>query len=143
MDPQSEKPAINTDPTSWPEAWPNALDLTPEWDGFWYGYFGRGVNNSDFETFFVMDDSKDKEWSRVPFNYYPLSSDLDRGGLGLRVEVRGFQWSQVLAEDIIFWHYDIVNLAEYDYPTTNLDFILIAELEELMTLKMITLHLMF
>lgn len=122
IDPQSEKPAINTDPTSWPESWPNALDLTPEWDGFWYGYFGRGVNNSDFETFFVMDDSKDKEWSRVPFNYYPLASDLDRGGLGLRVEVRGFQWSQVLAEDIIFWHYDIVNLADYDYPTTIFGF---------------------
>ncbi len=122
MNPQSEKPAINTDPTSWPEFWPSALDLTTDWNGFWYGYFGRGVNNSDFETFFVMDDSKDKEWSRVPFNYYPLNSDLDRGGLALRVEVRGFQWSQVLAEDIIFWHYDIVNLADYNYPTTIFGF---------------------
>jgi len=29
-----------------------------EWDGYWlYGYFGRGVQNADFETFYVMDDS--------------------------------------------------------------------------------------
>lgn len=116
------KPAINTDPKSWPDTWPPALDLTPEWNGFWYGYFGRGVLNSDFETFFVMDDSKDKEWTRAPFNYYPIASDLDRGGLGLRVEIRGFQWSHVLAEDIIFWHYDIVNLADFDYPTTIFGF---------------------
>lgn len=119
-----EKPtaAINNNPHSWPKTWPTALDLTSEWDGFWYGYFGRGVNNSDFETFFVMDDSKDEEWSRGPFNYHPLASDFERNGMGLRVEVRGFQWSHVLAEDIIFWHYDIVNLSDFDYPTTFFGF---------------------
>jgi len=120
--PQSTKPAINTDPTSWPQNWPAALDITTEWDGFWYGYFGKGVQNSDFETFFVMDDSKDKEFTRAPFSYFPIASDLDRGGLGLRVEVRGFQWSHVLAEDIIFWHYDIVNISDFDYPTTVFGF---------------------
>ena len=119
-----EKPtaAININSHSWPKVWPSALDLTPEWNGFWYGYFGRGVNNSDFETFFVMDDSKDEEWSRVPFNFFPLASDSKRAGLGLRVEVRGFQWSHVLAEDIIFWHYDIVNLADFSYPATFFGF---------------------
>ena len=120
--PQATKPLINTDPNSWPATWPAALDLTPEWDGFWYGYFGRGVLNSDFETFFVMDDSKDKEWARLPYSYFPIASDLDRGGLGLRVEVRGFQWSHVLAEDIIFWHYDIVNISDFSYPTTIFGF---------------------
>lgn len=122
VNPSSTKPAINTDPKSWPDYWPVALNLTPEWNGFWYGYFGRGVLNSDFETFFVMDDSRDKEFTRTPFNYYPIASDLDRGGLGLRVEVRGFQWSHVLAEDIIFWHYDIVNISDFDYPTTLFGF---------------------
>ncbi len=122
INPQSEKPAINTDPNSWPEIWPTALDLTNEWNGYWYGYFGRGVTNSDFETFFVMDDSKDKEWVRAPYNFYPLASDPDRAGLGLRVEVRGFQWSQVLAEDIVFWHYDIVNLSDFNYPKTFFGF---------------------
>ncbi|MDP3831287.1 MAG: hypothetical protein Q8Q47_08450, partial [Ignavibacteriaceae bacterium] len=75
----SENPAINVDKNSWPAFWPNALDLTPEWDGYWYGYFGRGVLNSDFETFYVMDDSKDKEFTRVPFSYYPIASDSNRG----------------------------------------------------------------
>ncbi|MEO0205582.1 MAG: hypothetical protein ABIL22_02770 [candidate division WOR-3 bacterium] len=122
VNPSSTKPAINTDPKSWPDFWPAALNLTPEWNGYWYGYFGRGVLNSDFETFFVMDDSRDKEFTRTPFNYYPIASDQDRGGLGLRVEVRGFQWSHVLAEDIIFWHYDIVNISDFSYPTTLFGF---------------------
>ncbi len=118
----SKKPSINTDPNSWPKFWPAALGLTPEWDGYWYGYFGRGVLNSDFETFFVMDDSKDKEFMRNPFFFKPIAVDTNRGGLGLRVEVRGFQWSHVLAEDIIFWHYDIVNISDYNYPKTLFGF---------------------
>lgn len=122
INPQSTKPAINTDPLSWPLIWPRALNLTPEWNGYWYGYFGRGVMNSDFETFFVMDDSRDKEFTRLPYLYFPIAADSDRGGLGLRVEVRGFQWSHVLAEDIIFWHYDIVNISDYDYPITSFGF---------------------
>ncbi|KAB2846823.1 MAG: hypothetical protein F9K45_01060, partial [Melioribacteraceae bacterium] len=121
--PSSEKPAINSDPTSWPETWPTVLpNITPEWNGFWYGYFGRGVNNADFETFFVMDDSRDGEFSRPPYNYFPIASDQNRKGLGLRVEVRGFQWSHVLAEDIIFWHYDIVNISDNTYQKTYFGF---------------------
>lgn len=120
--PTSKKAAINTDKTTWPAKWSDALGLTPEWNGFWYGYFGRGVNNSDFETFFPMDDSKDAEYTRNPYNYFPIASDSNRGGLGLRVEVRGFQWSHVLAEDIIFWHYDIVNISDHDLPTSLFGF---------------------
>lgn len=117
-----DKIAINTDPKSWPAHWPVALGKDTSWDGRWYGYFGKGVQNSDFETFFVMDDSKDKEFVQSPYKYQPIASDLDRGGLGLRVEVRGFQWSHVLAEDIIFWHYDIVNISDYDYTKTLFGF---------------------
>ncbi|MFC2084108.1 hypothetical protein ACFLS9_03545 [Bacteroidota bacterium] len=113
--PSSDNPAISNDPNSWPAQWSRALpNIDEEWDSLWYGYFGRGVVNSDFETFFVMDDSKDKEFTRAPYQYYPIEADSNRGGLGLRVEVRGFQWSHVLAEDIIFWHYDIVNISDYD-----------------------------
>jgi hypothetical protein len=68
--------------------------------------------NSDFETFFVMDDSKDGEFNRLPYSYYPIAGNQTEAGIGLRVEVRGFQWSHVLAEDIIFWHYDIVNISD-------------------------------
>jgi hypothetical protein len=120
--PSSQVPAVNRDTSTFPPVWPAALGLTPAWNGHWYGYFGLGISNADFETYFVMDDSKDKKWTRPPFNYYPIASDSDRGGLGLRVEVRGFQWSHVLAEDCIFWHYDIVNISDHDYDSTCFGF---------------------
>jgi hypothetical protein len=123
INPRSEKPAFSNDPTSWPDEWPAALpNIDPSWNGQWFGYFGKGVANADFETFFVMDDSKDGEWSRSPYNFLPINGYPDRKGLGLRVEVRGFQWSHVLAEDIIFWHYDIVNISDFDYKKTFFGF---------------------
>ncbi|MCK9408778.1 MAG: hypothetical protein WCX28_09255 [Bacteriovoracaceae bacterium] len=131
-------PAKNVDSTSFPDHWPRSLFFRTDsvtnaevpmtetdaakWDGYWYGYFGRGVTNADFETFYVIDDAQDKEFTRAPFNYYPVSSDSTRGGMGLRVEVRGFQWSHVLAEDILFWHYDIVNISDHDYNQTAFGF---------------------
>ena len=115
-------PAMNRDSTTFPPSWPAALGVDSRWNGYWYGYFGRGVNNADFETFFVMDDSKDQKYMRPPYKYYPIAADTERGGLGLRVEVRGFQWSHVLAEDIIFWHYDIVNISDHDYDSTCFGF---------------------
>lgn len=146
----SSKPAISNDPLSWPYLWPDAifkyLNVDPTlWqnqaeiegetgidddkDGvldnytYWYGYFGRGVKNADLETFFVMDDSRDGEWARPPYNYFPIEADHNRKGLGLRVEVRGFQWSHVLAEDNIFWHYDIVNISDTTYPESVFGFL--------------------
>lgn len=150
VNPGSEKPAISNNANTWPTIWPDAIfryidQPVSEWqntaemegepgkdddgDGFvdnytyWYGYFGRGVTNADLETFFVMDDSRDKEWARVPYNYFPIAADSNRGGLGLRVEVRGFQWSHVLAEDNIFWHYDIVNMSDTTYDEAVFGFL--------------------
>lgn len=119
----SETPAISTKPLTWPSIWSRALpNIDASWDGYWYGYFGRGVQNADQETFYVMDDSQDGEYTRPPYLYYPIASNTARGGLGLRIEVRGFQWSHVLAEDIIFWHYDIINISDYDYDSTYFGF---------------------
>lgn len=145
-----DTPAISNNARSWPDFWPDAIFQAidqdpldwinqPEVDGepgvdddrdgdidnftYWLGYFGRGVKNADVETFYVMDDSQDGEWARPPYNYFPIESDHDRGGLGLRVEVRGFQWSHVLAEDCIFWLYDIVNISDGDYNTTAFGFL--------------------
>ncbi len=123
--PSGTSPAVDASGNynnSLPLIWPSALGLDPSWNGKWYGYFGKGVSNADFETFFVMDDSQDKKFTLPPFNYYPIASDSARGGLGLRVEVRGFQWSHVLAEDVIFWHYDIVNLSDHTYDSTAFGF---------------------
>jgi hypothetical protein len=121
--PESEQPALSTKPKTWPSLWPRSLPNTDaSWDGYWYGYFGRGVQNADVETFYVMDDSRDQEYARVPYSYIPVASHKERGGLGIREEVRGFQWSHVLAEDIVFWHFDIVNLSDVNYDTTYFGF---------------------
>jgi hypothetical protein len=124
LNPSSTLPAVNINPKTWPTHWPMALRADgrtdASWDGYWYGYFGRGVQNADFETFFVVDDSKDGEFTRQ--GYYPIAADPSRGGLGTRIEVRGFQWTHVLAEDCIFWHYDIVNISDHDYDTCAFGF---------------------
>lgn len=125
----STKPAMSIDRNSWPSVWPKATFRwdypaadAERWNGHWYGYFGLDQKNADFETFFVVDDNRDGEFRRAPYSYFPIKTDTTWGGLGVRVEVRGFQWSHVLAEDIIFWHYDIVNVSDTDYDSTCFGF---------------------
>jgi len=78
--PTVTSPAINRDTTTFPPSWPIATGVGPEYNGYWYGYFGKGVSNADFETFFVMDDSKDQKFTRPPYSFYPLASDSTREG---------------------------------------------------------------
>lgn len=103
---KQDRIAMSDDPNSWPEKW---VDKDPSWNGFWNGYFGKRTN-ADQESYFVMDDDVDDR-----FNFYPDSTDDTRRGLGLKVGVRGFQWSNMLAEDLIFWHYDITNEGTTEY----------------------------
>ncbi len=112
--PNQSKVARSDDPTTWPSTWP---DRTTDWDGNWDGFFGKGVLNADLETYFVFDDNEDREYM-LKDNFYPDQDDPARGGLGMQVRARGFQWSQVLAEDVIFWHYEITNMGTTDYPNT-------------------------
>jgi len=106
LNPKQDAPAISNRKITWPDFWPDR----PDWKGVWNGYFGRGVLNADQETYFVVDDDADEE-----FVYYPDSTDHSRRGLGTRMAVRGMQWSQVLAEDAIFWVYDVTNVSTTDY----------------------------
>jgi len=102
-----DSPALSDDNETWPSKWP---DRPADWSGYWNGYFGKGVMNADLETYYVMDDDYDTEW-----NFYPDSADTSRRGIGLEVAVRGFQWSHILAEDCIFWHFAITNEGNYDF----------------------------
>ncbi|HEY6952059.1 MAG TPA: hypothetical protein VI758_06605, partial [Bacteroidota bacterium] len=107
-------PATSTDETTWPPSWP---DRPADWDGRWNGFFGNGVMNADLETYFVFDDDADREYI-LNHNFHPDAEDTTRGGLGMQVHARGFQWSQVLAEDVIFWFYEITNMGTTDYSKT-------------------------
>jgi len=104
-------PAISNDPRTWPDFWPDKLNDPddPGWRSAWNGYFGKRPN-ADQESFTVMDDDFYDAWE-----YYPDSRDSTRRGLGLRIEVRGFQWANPQAGNVIFWHYDITNESTTDY----------------------------
>lgn len=119
--------AISNDPRTWPGAadatgalnpsnnpadcWVDKRDDPddPGWCGSWNGFFGKRPN-ADQESYFTMDDT-----FYDAFNFFPDSRDRTRRGLGLRVEVRGFQWANPQAQDVIFWHYDIVNESTVRY----------------------------
>ncbi len=105
-------PAMSHDPRTWPDSWPDKANDPddPGWPGSWDGYFGKRPA-ADQESYTVMDD---QYYSLLPFN--PDSTDLTRRGLALKVEVRGFQWSNPQAGNVIFWHYDITNEGTSDYP---------------------------
>ncbi len=108
---QGRSPAISNDPRTWPNSWPDKLNDPddPGWSSSWNGYFGKRPN-ADQESFTVMDDDFYDAW-----DYYPDSRDETRRGMGLRVEVRGFQWANPQSGNVIFWHYDITDESTTDY----------------------------
>ncbi len=135
---EDPKVAMSNQRSTWPDYWPDkmltdSLDrnwhtdpVDPGWSNHWNGYFGKDVTNADQESYFQMDDNSDMEWfqrtvedtvtgeSHV-YYYYPARYDTSRRGLGLRVTVRGLQWSHFLAQDVIFWLYEITNISSYTY----------------------------
>ena len=129
FNPNNEYPALSRLPDSWPSAgWPSSEGSI--WPGEWNGRFGRGVSYADLETYFVVNDAHDLEYlgEEDMVKYYPRysSKSIDEtssiqggqpwGGLGIRVETRGFQWNNPQARDAIFWEYNISNTSEYDLP---------------------------
>lgn len=117
-------------PETWPAQWPDypdwtysgdplivdGVDKTPAVD--WNGFFGRGQLNADQESYFWMDDNNDEENYQIQ-GFLPDANDLSRKGHALQVSVRGFQWSNFLAQDVLFWLYNIKNdgTESYDQAT--------------------------
>lgn len=107
-------------PETWPEQWPDypswtysgepiivdGEDVSPAVD--WNGFFGRAQQNADQESYFWMDDFNDEENNLVN-QFFCDSTDVSRMGHGLQVSVRGLQWSNFLAQDVVFWLYNIKN----------------------------------
>ncbi len=105
--PAQDNIAMSSNPETWPDYWPNR---PASWDGHWIGEYGLGVLRADQESYYVMDDRDNSE-----FAFFPDSTDSTRRGLGIEVEVRGYQWAHPLAEDCIFWIYEITNASTTDY----------------------------
>jgi len=127
----SDYPAMSNKESSWPPmGWPSPNGT--KWPGEWNGRFGRGVKYADLETYFVANDAQDQEYlgPEDQAKYYPrpgvrvgdkrpnvtIQGGAPWGGLGIRVEVRGFQWNNPQARDAIFWEYTIANISDYDLP---------------------------
>jgi len=102
--------AMSHIPQSWPiEGWNDPVANSwrdEEGNTQWFGFFGRGIFNADQESFFEADDQWDDEFNA---NFKPDTTDPTRDGMALRLRQRGFQWSSFLAEDAIFWLYEITN----------------------------------
>jgi hypothetical protein len=130
FNPLSEYPAMSNLPSTWPIAgWPATGDQL-QWPGEWDGRFGRGVIKADLETYFVVNDAHDQEYlgPEDKVRYYPrpgvkigdkkpdvtIQFGKPWGGIGIRVETRGFQWNNPQARDCIFWEYCIANISDYD-----------------------------
>ena len=108
-DPTIDNPRIanQLDPNTWPDSWPGK-DAT--WDGQWNGFFGLNQFSADQEAYYVMDDY----WNRK-FPFYPNANDSSKRGLGMQVSVRLFQWSQALANNILFMFYEVSNTGTTSY----------------------------
>ncbi len=110
--------AMSHQPETWPSAWPDH----PGWvdahgKAEWNGYFGRGQRNADQESYFVMDDQADaKMYNR--YGFLPDSTDATRRGQAIRVSVRGLQWANFLATDVMFWLYEVTNVGTSTYDQT-------------------------
>ncbi len=108
----TNKIAMSKWPWAWPSFWPDKFEdpVDPGWSGKWNGYFGKDILNADEEAFFVSDDFNNKE-----FKFIPDTTDSSRRGLGLRMWVRTFQWSNALVEDGMFALFDLENIGTYDH----------------------------
>ncbi len=110
--------AMSHQPETWPDRWPDQ----PTWvddDGEteWNGFFGRGQFNADQESYWWMDDNvDDKMFTRI--GYLPDPSDPTLKGQGLRFTGRGLQWNNFLAQDVIFWLYEITNFGTGTFDQT-------------------------
>lgn len=113
--------AMSNNKATWPDSWPDKQNdgIDPGWRGSWNGYFGKRVN-ADLESYFVMDDNSDERFNVSQNNsrgiaFKPDSNNSSRNGLGIEVRVRALQWAQFLAQDNIFWLYEITNTGTTDY----------------------------
>jgi hypothetical protein len=119
--PRSDKVAMGKGGKQWEDSWPsfwpdiadpsNLLYSADGWAGDWNGYFGRNKYNADEESYFIADDYAKQEFP----GFRADTNDVSRGGLGIRMYVRGFQWSKGLVQDALFVVTDFKNIGTYQH----------------------------
>ncbi len=100
------KIAKSDEPLTWPDSWPDKMtdSKDPGWQGKWNGYFGKDQFNADQELYYrASDDRYDR------YNYSPDTTDLARRGLGIMMDVRAMEWSQILVNDVLFILHSVKN----------------------------------
>lgn len=106
----ASSPAEDADGDGKPDSWPRSWYNETLGKYVWPGYLSQDASNSDLEVYWAMDDRYNKEFDYKPF---PTTAP-ERGGLGVQVDSRAFQWSNSLAENTIFFVYTITNTSEKD-----------------------------
>ncbi len=98
--------AMSDQPNTWPSKWNN----------HWQGLHGNSQIVSDQESYFAVDDygyTKTFKGLKLP---RPVSTEPQRGGLGLQMNIREMQWADTDLQDILFIIYDIKNKGELHLP---------------------------
>ncbi len=100
FNPVTGRIAKSDEPDTWPATWPDKLSdsLDPGWPGTWNGFFGKNQFSADQEIFYRAGDDNYTRWNYSPDENYP-----DRRGLGMLVDQRVLEWSQVSVADAVFF----------------------------------------
>jgi hypothetical protein len=67
---------------------------------------------------FYVDDAWNTEFLFFPYD--DAADSVRRGGLGIQMLTRFFQWSHPLAQDILFYYFEFSNAGEFDYDLDNI-----------------------
>jgi hypothetical protein len=103
---QSNKIAKSDEPDTWPATWPDKMGDAgdPGWPGSWNGYFGKNQFSADQEMYYRVGDDNYDRW-----DYTPDTTDPSRKGLGLIIDSRVLEWSQVSVSDAVFFIHEVKN----------------------------------
>ncbi len=134
FNPEKQSIAFSDKDTLWPEVWPPYVgilgDTFRNLSGKWAGQFNfvpwqpdgtpypdsiSEIIVADQESYFAARDTANVEF--MPGNPYG-NPEYDPGnglnGLGIKVTVRGYQWTAQPVEDVIVWVYEVTNESAKD-----------------------------
>lgn len=118
FNPLKKSLAISNNKNTWPLTWPDkdTTAVDPGWPGSWNGYFGKDIFNADQEIFYKASDDKYNRYA-----YQPDSTDPSRKGMGMILDSRVMEWSQVLVQNVVYIIYDVLNDGTKNIPKFSIN----------------------